>query len=102
MTHIVYDVIGYMYVIIQLNRRTVTHLDAIQFAGCTALAGSIILFNLNSTAGLLGILNLFIYSWMPSISYTASKRKTVWNTQWGAVVGLIPPLIGMSYYESYM
>jgi len=55
-------------------------------------------YNLHPTAAFLGVLNLFIYSWMPKISYTASKRKTVWNTQWGAVVGLIPPLIGMNHY----
>lgn len=56
-----------------------------------AIIGSVILFSISLTAGIMGVLGFVLYV----LAYTImTKRKTIWNTEVGAISGAIPPLIG--------
>lgn len=74
-----------------LVRRAVTPLHASAFGIVTGVAGPIILWTMvNPTTALLGAGNIFLYAGV----YTWMKRKSIWNTWVGSVVGGIPPLMG--------
>ncbi|KAJ6577247.1 UbiA prenyltransferase family-domain-containing protein [Mycena capillaripes] len=74
-----------------LVRRSITPFHAAGFALVTGVAGPAILWGMtNSTTALLGLSNIALYSGL----YTWMKRRTVWNTWVGAIVGAIPPVMG--------
>ncbi|KAF8920136.1 farnesyltransferase [Mucidula mucida] len=74
-----------------LVRRAVTPLHASAFGIVTGVAGPVILWTMvNPTTALLGAGNIFLYAGV----YTWMKRKSIWNTWVGSVVGGIPPLMG--------
>ncbi|KAJ7931348.1 farnesyltransferase [Mycena leptocephala] len=74
-----------------LVRRSITPLHAAGFALVTGVAGPAILWGMtNSTTALLGLSNIVLYSGL----YTWMKRRTVWNTWVGAIVGAVPPVMG--------
>ncbi|WEG14666.1 heme o synthase [Pullulanibacillus sp. KACC 23026] len=55
------------------------------------IIGSIMLFSVSMTAGIMGLLGFVFYVF----AYTMlTKRKTIWNTEVGCISGAIPPLIG--------
>jgi heme o synthase len=54
------------------------------------IAGTIMLFNLNPTAGYLAIFSIFLYAF----AYTPLKRKSPIAVFVGAIPGALPPLIG--------
>ncbi|KAJ7178638.1 protoheme IX farnesyltransferase [Mycena crocata] len=74
-----------------LVRRSITPLHAAGFALVTGVAGPAILWSMaNPTTALLGLSNIALYAG----AYTYLKRRTIWNTWVGAVVGAIPPVMG--------
>ena len=74
-----------------LVRRAITPLHAAGFAVATGIAGPVILWTMvNPTTAMLGLGNIALYAGV----YTWMKRKSVWNTFVGAIVGGIPPLMG--------
>lgn len=74
-----------------LVRRAISSLHATSFAVATGALGSILLYTVvNPTTAVLGFTNIALYAGV----YTWMKRRTVWNTWAGAVVGAIPPLMG--------
>jgi protoheme IX farnesyltransferase len=74
-----------------LVRRAMSPLHAAGFAAVTGIAGPVILWTMtNPTTALLGLSNIALYAGL----YTWMKRKTIYNTWVGAVVGGIPPLMG--------
>ncbi|KAF7330405.1 Protoheme IX farnesyltransferase [Mycena venus] len=74
-----------------LVRRSITPLHAAGFALVTGVAGPAILLGMtNPTTALLGASNILLYSGL----YTWMKRRTIWNTWVGAIVGGIPPVMG--------
>ncbi|KAI0309018.1 UbiA prenyltransferase family, partial [Amylostereum chailletii] len=74
-----------------LVRHALSPLHAAAFASATAVAGPALLWScVNPTTALLGAANIALYAGL----YTYMKRRTVWNTWLGAVVGGIPPLMG--------
>ena len=54
------------------------------------IAGTVMLFNLNPTAGYLAIFSIFLYAF----AYTPLKRKSPIAVFVGAIPGALPPLIG--------
>ncbi len=64
----------------------------------SAIGAAILLFGLNLTACLLGLLTL---AWYNGI-YTPMKRKTVYAVLAGAFVGAFPPLIGWTAAGGYV
>jgi protoheme IX farnesyltransferase len=54
------------------------------------IAGTIMLFNLNPTAGYLAVFSIFLYAF----AYTPLKRKSPIAVFVGAIPGALPPLIG--------
>ncbi|KAJ6513442.1 UbiA prenyltransferase family-domain-containing protein [Mycena sanguinolenta] len=74
-----------------LVRRSITPLHSAGFALITGVAGPAILWYMtNPTTALLGASNILLYSGL----YTWMKRRTIWNTWVGAIVGGIPPVMG--------
>ncbi|KAJ7494573.1 UbiA prenyltransferase family-domain-containing protein, partial [Mycena galericulata] len=74
-----------------LVRRSITPLHAAGFALFTGVAGPAILWGMtNTTTALLGVANIGLYAGV----YTWMKRRTIWNTWIGSVVGAIPPVMG--------
>jgi len=61
------------------------------FAAATGIAGPALLWTMvNPTTALLGAANVALYAG----AYTWMKRRSIWNTWIGAVVGAVPPLMG--------
>lgn len=54
------------------------------------IGGTVLAFGCNPTVAALGLFNIFLYYKV----YTRLKRQTWLNTQVGAIVGAIPPLMG--------
>jgi heme o synthase len=74
-----------------LVRRAIGPLHATCFALVTGAVGPVILWTMvNPTTAILGASNIVLYAGL----YTWLKRKSVWNTWVGSVVGAIPPLMG--------
>lgn len=74
-----------------LVRRAVGPVHGAAFAAATGLAGPALLWAMcNPTTALLGAANIALYAG----PYTWTKRRSVWNTWVGAVVGAVPPLMG--------
>ncbi|KAJ6469515.1 UbiA prenyltransferase family-domain-containing protein [Mycena sanguinolenta] len=74
-----------------LVRRAITPLHATGFAVVTGISGPLILWTMvNPTTALLGATNIALYAGL----YTWMKRKTIYNTWVGSVVGALPPLMG--------
>ena len=69
-----------------------THSDALTFGLTRGAFGVWILSLINPTTALLGLANILLYGGV----YTRSKRRTWWNTQIGAIVGMIPPIMGVT------
>jgi protoheme IX farnesyltransferase len=68
-----------------------TPLHAFTFATVTGIAGPAILWSMtNATTALLGAGNIVLYAGV----YTWMKRRNIWNTWVGSVVGAIPPVMG--------
>ena len=74
-----------------LVRRAIGSLHATAFAVVTGTLGPILLYTMvNPTTAALGLANIALYAG----AYTWMKRRSIWNTWAGAVVGAIPPLMG--------
>jgi heme o synthase len=74
-----------------LVRRAISPAHAAAFAVATGLAGPALLWMMcNPTTALLGAANIALYAG----PYTYMKRRTIWNTWVGAIVGAVPPLMG--------
>ena len=74
-----------------LIRRALSPLHVAAFASLTGAAGPALLWAVvNPTTAVLGAANIALYAG----AYTYMKRRTIWNTWVGAVVGAIPPLMG--------
>ena len=74
-----------------LVRRAISPAHAAAFAAATGLAGPALLWTMcNPTTALLGAANIALYAG----PYTWMKRRTIWNTWVGAIVGAVPPLMG--------
>ncbi|KAL1699003.1 UbiA prenyltransferase family-domain-containing protein [Schizophyllum commune] len=74
-----------------LVRRALSPLHALLFAAITGTAGTLtLLLFVNPTTAALAAANIALYAG----PYTTLKRRTIWNTWIGAVVGAIPPLMG--------
>ena len=74
-----------------LPRRAISPAHAFGLATVCATSGVVILGCLNNPlTAMLGALNIVLYSFV----YTPLKRHSVVNTWVGAVVGMIPPLMG--------
>ncbi|KAF9790266.1 protoheme IX farnesyltransferase [Thelephora terrestris] len=74
-----------------LVRKAISSLHATGFAVVTGALGPILLYTMvNPTTAALGLTNIALYAG----AYTWMKRRTIWNTWAGAVVGAIPPLMG--------
>jgi heme o synthase len=74
-----------------LVRRAISPAHAAAFAAATSLAGPALLWTMcNPTTALLGAANIALYAG----PYTWMKRRTIWNTWVGAIVGAVPPLMG--------
>ena len=74
-----------------LVRGLISRRGAFLFALISGVAGvSALYYGVNPTVAFLGSLNIFIYAGI----YTPMKRVSAINTWVGALVGLIPPLMG--------
>jgi len=74
-----------------LVRRAITPLHGLGFALATGIAGPALLWTMtNPTTACLGLANIVLYAGV----YTWMKRRSIWNTWVGSVVGGIPPLMG--------
>ncbi|KAF9000759.1 UbiA prenyltransferase family-domain-containing protein [Cyathus striatus] len=74
-----------------LVRRAVSPAHAAAFATVTGIAGPVLLWTMvNPVTAALGLANIALYAGV----YTWMKRKSIWNTWVGSVVGAIPPLMG--------
>ena len=74
-----------------LVRRAITPMHATGFAIASGIAGPALLFTMvNPATAYLGVANIALYAGL----YTWMKRKSVYNTWVGAVVGGLPPLMG--------
>ncbi|KAF8217789.1 UbiA prenyltransferase family-domain-containing protein [Mycena galopus ATCC 62051] len=73
-----------------LVRRAITPLHAAGFAVATGISGTLVLWTMNPITALLGASNIALYAGL----YTWMKRKSIYNTWVGSVVGAIPPLMG--------
>ncbi|CAI4830706.1 BDN_1c_G0053290.mRNA.1.CDS.1 [Saccharomyces cerevisiae] len=72
-------------------RGDVTPTQAFEFAALIGTLGvSILYFGVNPTVAILGASNIALYGW----AYTSMKRKHIVNTWLGALVGMVPPLMG--------
>jgi len=74
-----------------LVTHNVTPLHAFTFALLTGVSGFTLLAqNVNILTASLGVMNLFLYSFI----YTPMKRFNILNTWIGSIVGAIPPIMG--------
>ena len=74
-----------------LVRRAITPMHATGFAIASGIAGPALLYTMvNPATAYLGIANIALYAGL----YTWMKRKSIYNTWVGAVVGGLPPLMG--------
>ncbi|KAK0223036.1 protoheme IX farnesyltransferase [Armillaria fumosa] len=74
-----------------LVRKAISPLHATIFAVATGVAGPALLWTMvNPTTAILGLSNIVLYAGI----YTWMKRKSIWNTWVGAIVGAIPPAMG--------
>ena len=74
-----------------LVRRAITPMHATGFAIASGIVGPALLFTMvNPATAYLGVANIALYAGL----YTWMKRKSVYNTWVGAVVGGLPPLMG--------
>jgi protoheme IX farnesyltransferase len=74
-----------------LVRRALSPAHATAFAAAAGIAGPALLWSMcNPTTALLGAANIALYAG----PYTWMKRRTIWNTWVGAIVGAVPPLMG--------
>lgn len=74
-----------------LVRKAIGSLHTTGFAVATGTLGPILLYTMaNPITAALGLANIALYAG----AYTWMKRRTIWNTWAGAVVGAIPPLMG--------
>jgi len=73
-----------------LVRKAISPLHASCFALVTGTVGPVILWTINPITAVLGASNIVLYAGV----YTWLKRKSIWNTWVGAVVGAMPPLMG--------
>lgn len=74
-----------------LCRRAISPTHATGFAVATGIAGPALLWTMvNPTTAILGAANIALYAG----AYTWMKRRSIWNTWVGAVVGAVPPLMG--------
>lgn len=74
-----------------LVRRAITPMHATGFAIASGIAGPALLFTMvNPATAYIGVANIALYAGL----YTWMKRKSVYNTWVGAVVGGLPPLMG--------
>ncbi|KAF7291861.1 Protoheme IX farnesyltransferase [Mycena indigotica] len=74
-----------------LVRRAITPLHATGFALVTGISGPLLLWTIvNPLTAVLGASNIALYAGL----YTWMKRKSIYNTWVGAVVGALPPLMG--------
>lgn len=74
-----------------LVRRAITPLHAASFAVVTGLAGPATLLTfVNPLTAALGAVNIGLYAGV----YTLMKRRTIWNTWVGAIVGAVPAVMG--------
>ncbi|KAJ7054394.1 farnesyltransferase [Mycena amicta] len=74
-----------------LVRRAITPLHAACFAIATGVSGPLLLWTaVNPTTAILGASNIALYAGL----YTWMKRKSIYNTWVGAIVGGIPPIMG--------
>ncbi|KAK0193603.1 protoheme IX farnesyltransferase [Armillaria mellea] len=74
-----------------LVRKAISPLHATIFAAATGVAGPALLWTMvNPTTAILGLSNIVLYAGI----YTWMKRKSIWNTWVGAIVGAIPPAMG--------
>ena len=74
-----------------LVRRAITPMHATGFAIASGITGPALLFTMvNPTTAYLGMANIALYAGL----YTWMKRRSVFNTWVGAVVGGLPPLMG--------
>ncbi|KAF9448623.1 protoheme IX farnesyltransferase [Macrolepiota fuliginosa MF-IS2] len=74
-----------------LCRRAISPTHTAAFAVATGIAGPALLWTMvNPTTAILGAANVALYAG----AYTWMKRRSVWNTWVGAVVGAVPPLMG--------
>ncbi|KAF8199493.1 UbiA prenyltransferase family-domain-containing protein [Pholiota molesta] len=74
-----------------LVRRAITPMHATGFAIATGIAGPALLWTMvGPTTACLGAANIALYAGL----YTWMKRRSIYNTWVGAVVGALPPLMG--------
>ena len=74
-----------------LVRRAITPMHATGFAIASGITGPALLFTMvNPATAYIGVANIALYAGL----YTWMKRKSVYNTWVGAVVGGLPPLMG--------
>ncbi|KXN85873.1 Protoheme IX farnesyltransferase, mitochondrial [Leucoagaricus sp. SymC.cos] len=74
-----------------LCRRAISPSHATGFAIITGIAGPALLWTVvNPATAVLGAANVALYAG----AYTWMKRRSIWNTWLGAVVGAVPPLMG--------
>ncbi|KIK10320.1 hypothetical protein K443DRAFT_81125 [Laccaria amethystina LaAM-08-1] len=74
-----------------LVRRAISPLHAAGFALATGIAGpGLLLTMVNPTVAALGAANIALYAGL----YTWMKRRSIYNTWVGSVVGALPPLMG--------
>ena len=74
-----------------LVRRAITPTHAAGFAVVTGVAGPLLLWTVvGPTTACLGAANIALYAGL----YTWMKRRSVYNTWVGSVVGALPPLMG--------
>ena len=73
-----------------LVRYAVTPLHAFSLGTGSAIAGVALLASVSPPAAFLGAANVLLYA----LVYTPSKRLSIVNTWFGALVGAIPPLLG--------
>ena len=74
----------------EISRNTALKLCAGEF-----FCGSYLLYLYSLESCMLGIFNWLLYV----ACYTPSKKLTIYNTEIGAIVGAIPPLMGGLYYS---
>lgn len=82
-----------------LVRRAISPLHAASYAVVTGIAGPAILLTIvNPVTAALGLFNVVLYAGV----YTVMKRRTIWNTWVGSVVGALPAVMGWTACEGHI